>query len=60
MRNPTSLPQNPALPLHQGVPNLQPLSVHAPPPPPLSILFKGIGVPSILHSDVRAHDPLLW
>ena len=46
------------LPLQRGVPPLQPLAMHV--PPPLYVLLQGIGVPPLLPSAVRAYDPLLW
>ena len=57
---PAPLYQLPALSLQQGVPPIQPLDVRATPPPPLSVSLQGLGVPSLLYSDVRAYAPLLW
>ena len=60
LSEPAPLPQLSALPLQQGIPPLQPLSVCAPPPPPLSVSLQGLGIPPILPSAVRAYAPLLW
>ena len=57
---PDPLPEISAFPIQRGVPPLQPIARYVSPPPPLSVLLQGIGVPSILPSAMRAYDPLLW
>ena len=54
------LPQISAFTLQQDVPPLQPLSVRALHPPPLSVSFQGIGVHPLLPSAMHAYDPMLW
>ena len=60
LADPAPLTQISALPLQLGVPPLNPLAVHDPPPPPLSVLLQGIGISPLLHSAVRAYAPLIW
>ena len=58
--NPAPLPHLSALPLQRGVPPLHSLAVCDPPPPPLSVLLQGLGVPHLLHSTVHDYAPLIW
>ena len=45
---PAPLHQLPALPLQQGVPHIQTLAVHAPPPPPLYVSLQGLDADPLL------------
>ena len=60
MLTPPPLPLLSALTLQRGVPPLQYLSVHAPLPPPISVLIQGIGAPHLQTSAVLIYDPMLW
>ena len=56
----TLLPRISAFPLQRGVPPLNPIVLHVPPLPPLSVLLQGLGISPFLPSAVRAYAPLLW
>ena len=60
LSKPAPLTHISALPLQRGVPHLQPLAVHAPSPPLLSILLQVICIHPLPHSGVRAYAPLIW